>query len=137
VNVKHFRLGTRVENQADARIEKRGAGRKKLSRLKADAIRGLHADFGFDHCDLAMIFGVSNTAIDDVIQNKSYWTAKGGKSAKTHASLVRNPDTSRETAVHDVISGRSYRLYTDTVSGKGVKFRSFWSTPKHSQYNDK
>ena len=111
MNVKHFRLGTRVENQADARIEKRGAGRKKLSRLKADAIRGLHADFGFDHCDLAMIFGVSNTAIDDVIQNKSYWTAKGGKSAKTHG-------TSRETAVHDVISGRSYRLCTDTVSGK-------------------
>jgi hypothetical protein len=77
VNPKHLRLGSRQENQDDAKAESRGCGRRKLSPERALKIIELRDRHGVGTIQLAKRFGVSVTAIRDVLSGRSYGHVTG------------------------------------------------------------
>lgn len=78
-NPNHLWLGTQADNLADCRAKNRQhtargelSGRHKLTAVQVAEIRSLYAMGGTTHRQLAARYGVSHTAIGDILRN-NHW----------------------------------------------------------------
>jgi hypothetical protein len=79
----HLRIGTHKENLADAIVEKRGVGRKKLTGAQVQEIVAYRQNYRLTNEMLACMYGVSATAIAHVFSGRTHSRFTGFVTDKT------------------------------------------------------